>query len=426
MVETSSAPPNTACVSLIMPAFNEERGIASVIERTFTVAGDLAKLGMSFELLVVDDGSSDQTARVVEGYRSVRLVRHATNRGYGAAIKTGFRHARGSYLAFIDADGTYPPESLPDLCRAALEQNADLVIGSRMSGAHSDMPPLRRVGNLAYSGLLSLIGNTVVRDTTSGMRLLRKEALPQLYPLPDGLDFTPAMSTRAIHESLKIVEVPIPYSERVGSSKLSVVRDGFRFTNSIVWTALTYNPVRILGLISLSALGVTCLVGLYLLLLRLNGVTTLTAWQVYLLFGGAVFGFAGISLFSLGAMFNYLVALFDKRPIKRGLFGKPIFDPPLDRHFGWMGIVAAGIGILLSVSALIASMNGWDIERVWFYLLASALLTMVGIQLSISWVVMRVLEELARRESSAERDLDDSEPVAVQQRPLVSAKVEAP
>ncbi len=137
--------------------------------------------------MVVDDGSVDRTAQVVEGYRQVRLVRHERNRGYGAAIKTGFRHAAGDLLAFVDADGTYPPESLPDLCSAALELDSDLVIGSRMSGARSQMPLTRRVGNLAYAALLSAIGNTVVSDTTSGMRLIRRSALSHLYTLPDGL-----------------------------------------------------------------------------------------------------------------------------------------------------------------------------------------------------------------------------------------------
>ena len=401
-------PPQTpSCVSLVIPAFNEEDGIGAVIERALPNGCELAKLGLGFELVIVDDGSRDRTAELVAAHPDVRLIRHPVNRGYGAAIKTGFRCATGDYLAFIDADGTYPPESLPDLCRAAVEQKADLVIGSRMMGAHSEMPRTRRLGNLAYSMLLSLIGNHVVRDTTSGMRLLRRDALERLYPLPDGLDFTPAMSTRAVHENLKTIEVPIPYAERLGRSKLSVVRDGLRFTNSIVWTALTYNPVRVLGLVSLAAMAVTALAALYFLLLRLSGVTTLDAVQVYALFAAAVLGFGGISLFCLGAMFNYLVSLFDKRPIRRGLFGKPMFEPPLDRHFGWLGLVTAAAGILLSLSALVLSMNGWEIARLWLYLMASALLTMVGIQLSISWIVMRVLEQLAQREIAAQRDMSE-------------------
>lgn len=402
-----SLPSNS--VSLIIPAYNEEDGIASIITRALAVQAPLQKeLGLGLEVIVVDDGSRDQTAPITRQYADVTLIQHPCNRGYGAAIKTGFRHAKGEWLAFIDADGTYPPEALPDLCRAAIEQKADLVIGSRMSGARSEMPLTRRVGNTAYAWLLSLIGNCKVRDTTSGMRVLHRNALARLYPLPDGLDFTPAMSTRAVHENLKTIEVPICYAERVGRSKLNIVRDGVRFTNTIVWTALTYNPVRILGFASLGLLGVVLLVGLYIVGLRLSGVTQLNAWQVYTLFVAAVCGFAGISLFSLGAMFNYLVALFDKRPVRRGLFGKPIFDPPLDRHFGWLGISAILLGGVVSVVALIASMNGWEIARLWLYLLASALLVIIGIQLAIAWLVMRVLEQLAQREVAAQRDLSEN------------------
>ncbi len=392
-------------LSVVIPAYNEEDGIEPIMTRVLSVGPALATLDLALELIVVDDGSRDRTAALVSKYPKVRLLRHLKNRGYGAAIKTGFRYASGEYLAFLDADGTYPPECLPDLCRAAIEHKVDLVVGSRMGGAHSQMPFTRRLGNFAFACLLSLIGNVAVRDTASGMRVLRKDILECLYPLPDGLDFTPAMSTRAIHENLKVVEVPIPYAERIGRSKLSVVRDGVRFTNTIVWTALAYNPVRILGLSSLVALGLAAVIGLDIVGVRLAGVTTLNAWQVYALFGAMVLGVAGISLFSLGAMFNYLVALFHKRPMRQGLFRRPIFDPSLDHHFGWIGLLAIGVGVLLSLGAFGLSLGGWRIERLWLYLLASALLIIVGVQLSISWLVMRVLEELAQREVSAQRDL---------------------
>lgn len=140
-----------------------------------------------------------------------------------------------------------------------------------------------------------------------------------------------------------MVEVPIPYAERVGRSKLSVVRDGFRFTNAIVWTALGYNPVRILGLTSLALFGIALAIGLYILALRLGGVTTLEAWQVYALFAATILTVVAMSLFLLGTMFNYLVALFHKHPMRQGLFGKPIFNPSLDHYFGWMGLASAGV-----------------------------------------------------------------------------------
>lgn len=408
MTIAGAAPVPVNCVSLVVPAFNEEDGIGPVVERMLAVRQELQERGWQLEILVVDDGSRDRTAEVVAGYPEVRLVRHPINRGYGAAIKTGFRHAQGDYLAFIDADGTYPPESLPDLCRAASEQKADLVIGSRMSGAHTQMPLTRRVGNLAYAALLSIIGNTVVRDTTSGMRLLRRSVLAQLYPLSDGLDFTPAMSTRAIHENLKIVEVPIPYAERLGRSKLNVLRDGFRFTNSIVWTALTYNPVRILGLLGIGAIGVALLIALVIVARRLSGVTTLGPVGVFGIFTALVLGVSGVSAFSLGAMFNYLVSLFDKRPVRRGLFGKPIFDPSLDHHFGWMGLVGIFVGALLGLASFILGMNGWEVTRLWFYLLTSVSFILIGLQLTISWIVMRILEELTNREVSTQRDIGDN------------------
>jgi hypothetical protein len=148
----------------------------------------------------------------------------------------------------------------------------------------------------------------------------------------------------------------------------------------------------------------------------------LNAWQLFALFGAVILTIAGISLFSLGAMFNYLVALFHKRPMRRGLFGTPIFDPPLDRHFGWMGIFTAGAGVALGIAALILSLKGWEITRLWFYLLISASLVLIGLQLSISWIVMRVLEELSKRETFAQRDLIEAEPANVEAQGLYEAE----
>lgn len=397
-------------LSVVIPAYNEEDGIEHVIDRVLGTQGALADVGIALEFIIVDDGSRDKTVTFISKYPQVHLVRHLKNRGYGAAIKTGFRHATGELLAFLDADATYPPENLPDLCRAAQEQHGDMIVASRMSGARSEMPFTRRVGNFAFATLLSLIGNVRVRDTASGMRVIRRECLESLYPLPDGLEFTPAMSTRAIHENLKIIEVPVPYSERVGRSKLSVVRDGFRFTNAIVWTALTYNPVRILGLISLLLGAIALMVALYTISLRLSGVTTLNAWQLFLVFGAVLASIAAVSLFSLGAMFNYLVALFHKRPVRQGLFGRPLFKDPLENHFGWVGLTSAILGSIIGLGSLVLSLQGWSIERLWLYLLTAALFVVVGIQLMVSWIVMKVLKELSHRESSMQHDMIESEP----------------
>lgn len=390
---------SSVTLSVVIPALNEEDGIADIIQRVEAVRSALKDVGVErLELIVVDDGSQDRTAEIAGDFGRVRLLSHPRNRGYGAAIKTGFNHAQGELLAFLDADGTYPPEHLPSLCRTALTQVADVVVGSRRSGANSDMPATRRLGNLLWSTLVSLMGNHRVDDPASGMRVLHRSALPRLYPLPDGLNFTPVMSTRAVHEGLKVVEIPIPYSERVGDSKLSVVHDGTRFLKTILWTALEYNPVRVLGLVGLAALSVAGIIGIGLIALRLQGVTQLGPWGVFNVFGALVLGVAGVSIFSLGATFNYLVALFHRRPVPQGMFGQPIFDPPLDRHFGWLGLVAALAGAVVAGTSLALSMRGWDITRLWFWLLGSALLVLVGLQLVISWILMRVLEALSERD----------------------------
>jgi hypothetical protein len=399
------ATPNTT-LSVVIPALNEEDGIATIVERIEATRAELATVGVDgLEIIVVDDGSNDRTGEIAASYPSVRLIRHPHNRGYGAAIKTGFNNAKGELLAFTDADGTYPPERFPDLCQVALTQNADVVVGSRRSGERSEMPRVRRIGNFVWSNLVSVIGNHHVADPASGMRVLRASALRRLYPLPDGLNFTPVMSTRCVHEDLRVVEVPIAYTERLGRSKLSIIRDGTRFLKTILWTSLEYNPVRVLGLVGVAALGMSAAIALGIIALRLQGVTQLGQLGVFSVFAALILGVAGVSIFSLGATFNYLVSLFRGEPVRQGLFGRPLFKRPLDRHFGWLGLLAGAAGIALAIVSFTLSISGaWDAARLWLWLLGSAVLVLIGVQLIVSWTVMRVLEALSLRAGRIEEE----------------------
>ena len=395
-------------LSVVIPAYNEEDGIAEIVQRVLAVEDDLKKVGVgSLELLVVDDGSRDNTAKIVLGINGVRLIQHPINKGYGAALKTGFSQAQGELIGFLDADGTYPPEYFPQLCVAALN-GGELVIGSRMSGTESQMPLTRRIGNLFFANLISLLGRQHVSDSASGMRVFKREVLERMYPLPDGLNLTPVMSTRAIHEDIHMVEVPITYSERLGQSKLSVISDGSLFLQSIIWTVLTYNPVRILGVIGLVGLGLAFLVGLGLILTRLSGIISLGPWGVTALFAALVFGVTGISIFALGATFNYLVSLFHKQPIRQGLFGRPMFKISIDHYFGWMGLITLVVGFTIGLVSTLLGVNGWAIERLWLYLLGSAMFILVGIQLIIYWILMRVVDELSQREILTQKDLGEN------------------
>lgn len=392
-------------LSVVIPAYNEEDGIAEIVERVLAVEPKLAAIGVALELLVVDDGSQDRTAEIVCGYPTVRLLQHNPNRGYGAALKTGFCAAQGDFLGFLDADGTYPPESFTELCQAILE-GADVVVGSRRSGASSDMPLVRKVGNFIWANLVTLLSGRTVVDPASGMRVFRRETLSRLYPLPDGLNFTPVMSTRAVHEGLNFVEIPMPYEERAGSSKLSVVRDGMRFLQTIIWTALMYNPARPLGGVGFGLFCLGTVIALVLVGVRLSGVDYLGPWGVMGIFAATIFGITGFDLFALGATFNYLVGLYNKDVVQKGLFGNPIFDPPLDRYFGWMGLGATLAGFVLSALSLILGLNDWTIERLWLYLMAGAMLVLMGMQLVIFWVIMRVLDELNQREMLIGADME--------------------
>jgi len=399
-------------LSVVIPAYNEENGIAEIVDRVLKIKPALAAVGVKdLELIVVNDASKDSTAQVVEGIPGVRLINHPVNKGYGGALKTGFSNAKGDLVGFLDADGTYPPEYFPQLCEVAM-RDAELVIGSRLAGEKSEMPTVRRIGNIFFAGLLTLISRQKVTDSASGMRVFRRDVISRIFPLPDGLNLTPVMSTRAIHEGVKIAEVPIPYSVRVGRSKLSVVKDGRIFLQSMVWTALTYNPVRILGMIGLVGIAIALALAAHFIFGRFSGITTIQNWQVVQLCVGMVAGVTGLNIFILGVAFNYLVSLFIKQPVRHGLFGRMIFKQPLDRQFGWIGSLAVVIGLVAGITTVVVGVLGqpaWSVNSIWLYLISSSMLILLGVQLIIYWAILRVLDELGQREILTRKDLGNTE-----------------
>ena len=417
-------------LSVVIPAYNEEDGIREIMERVLAVRESLREVGIDdLELLVVDDGSSDRTAEIVRAQPGATLVQHARNGGYGAALKTGFAAATGDWIGFLDADGTYPPEFFPALVQAAQEQAADLVIGSRMAGAESQMPVMRRIGNIIFARLVNVISASSITDSASGMRIFKKSILAQLYPLPDGLNLTPVMSTRALHENLKMIEVPIPYSERIGRSKLSVVRDGMRFGQSIVWTALNYNPARPFGLIGMVSFLIAAVVGLGLIWTRLQGVQSISPLGAFALFSALVLSIGGVTLIALGFSFNYFVALFHKTPVRQGLWGRPLFNIRWEQHFGWVGLVIFLLGIVVALGSLTATLMGATLIQLWLYYLSSAVFSLMGLQLMVAWVQMQTLDALRIREDLAASDLLGKETKPVSQaasapRPLRSERLQ--
>ena len=164
-------------LTIVIPALNEEGAIASTIQRCLDERQEIMRqAGLSnVEIIVVSDGSTDRTAEIAKGFDGVKVVVFEVNRGYGAAIKEGWRQAHGTLLGFLDADGTCNPRYFADMCRLAVEEEADVVLGSRM-GPNSKMPKVRRIGNRIYALLLGLLCGRAITDTASGMRVVRRRS----------------------------------------------------------------------------------------------------------------------------------------------------------------------------------------------------------------------------------------------------------
>jgi len=235
---------------IAIPALNEEDAIEDIIERSLAARAFILSNSpvTDVEITVVSDGSTDATEEKARRYLDrIHVIVFPKNRGYGAAIKEAWRQSDAELLGFIDADGTCDPKFFASLCAKLDKDDADVVLGCRLN-EDSRMPLIRRVGNVLFATILTAFSSKKVRDTASGMRVVRRSSLDRLYPLPDGLHFTPAMSARAIlSPAITIVEVNMPYHERTGESKLRVGKDGLRFLKVIVEAAFLYHPSRPLG-----------------------------------------------------------------------------------------------------------------------------------------------------------------------------------
>ncbi|MCA9990029.1 MAG: glycosyltransferase family 2 protein [Ardenticatenaceae bacterium] len=250
----------TTAVSIVIPAYNEEKGIGPVLTRLLAV---MDGSGLTYEVVVVNDGSRDDTAgvtgRVAAEHERLTLLQHRHNRGYGAALKTGIRHARYDLICITDADGTYPNERIPELVAQLAGQEYDMVVGAR-TGENVAIPLVRRPAKWAIGRLANYVAGEKIPDLNSGLRVFRREiALRMFGLLPNAFSFTTTITLAMLTNNYLVNYVPIDYFARVGQSKIRPVQDTLNFVQLVWRIALYFAPLKLFlplsGLLLLLAVG---------------------------------------------------------------------------------------------------------------------------------------------------------------------------
>jgi glycosyltransferase involved in cell wall biosynthesis len=225
-------------VSVIIPAFNEEPAISSVVAGLGAL---LEEQDISYEIIVVDDGSRDATAQEATS-AGARVLQHLSNRGYGAALKTGIAAATHEVIAIIDADGTYPAEALPSLL-AGLER-ADMVVGAR-TGRSVSIPLIRRPAKWALNQLANYVSNSRIPDLNSGLRVFRRDVVMQYFLiLPDQFSWTTTITLAMLCDKYAVAYLPVDYHKRQGRSKI-VPWDAGSFVILVLRMAMLFRPLRV-------------------------------------------------------------------------------------------------------------------------------------------------------------------------------------
>ncbi len=230
-------------VTIVVPAYDEEGGIEGVVQRLLAL-----DLGRETELLVVNDGSKDRTGSILTELRAkhprLTVIEHPVNRGYGAALKTGFRAAAHGIVIITDADGTYPEDRIVDLL-ARVDDGAEMAVGAR-TGDDVNIPWQRRPAKAALRHIASYLAGVKIPDLNSGLRAIRRDLVLRYESiLPEGFSFTTTITLASLTNHHRVDYVSIDYAERSGSSKIRPIRDTLGFLALIIRTVVYFNPLKV-------------------------------------------------------------------------------------------------------------------------------------------------------------------------------------
>lgn len=240
-------------VTVVLPAFNEEGHIQQEIER---IQASFIDHPFSYEILVIDDGSTDQTSKMVVEGPQVRLVRFPANRGTGTARRYGTQHARGRIVVWTDADMSYPNDTIGDFVSTFQASGANQMVGARRTeeGTHKwARVPVKWVIRRIAEGL----SRTKIPDLNSGFRAFyRQDALPHLWLLPEGFSCVTTITLAFLCNGLTVAYEPIDYAKRAGKSHFHPFRDAYRYILQVLRMVTFFAPLRVFAPPAFFLLGV--------------------------------------------------------------------------------------------------------------------------------------------------------------------------
>ena len=247
-----NATENIMEATIVIPAYNEEKGIAAVVAEINEV---MTKSGHVFEVVVVDDGSTDATLKAARG-TSARVIEHAVNRGYGQSILTGMAEARHDVIVTIDADSSYAAQDIPKLLEES--QKFAMVIGQR-TGAQYRGRLLKYPARVAFRRLAEYISGESIPDINSGLRVFRKSAynlLPKAHECR-GFSFSTTTTLLFLAAGYSARFVPVEYRHRSGDSKINYYRDTLRALQILLEIGIHFNPLKIVLPMALAPLALS-------------------------------------------------------------------------------------------------------------------------------------------------------------------------
>ncbi len=343
----------SVAVSVVVPAFNEQDSVGEVLAQ---VGRALAAAGMEHELIVVDDGSTDRTATAA-ARPGVCLLRHAVNRGYGAALKTGIKAAAHEAIVIVDADGTYPAAAVPEMVRAL--RAADMVVGSRNRGA-AGLSRARSAAKWVLRLLAQYVTGKRIPDINSGLRAFRSGCAREYASiLPDGFSFTTTLTVALLCDGAHILYHPIGYTVRTGASKLKPFHF-FDFLTLLARLCFLFRPLKVLLPAGFACIGLGCakLAADFLIAMdAAKGLTVFTTLmtQKMLSASSVLLILAGLQFIFAGMLADAALRKIDQRTPK-------LYEPIAERLAAPASAAASVPGCKMGESGQVILLKGVDVE----------------------------------------------------------------